>query len=66
VFNSWDSGTSGKDNAFEITNGGEKSSKGDDHLKPPDPNDKVQQHVSSGNGGGVDDEMVVETPPSRQ
>jgi hypothetical protein len=42
----------------------ERSKKGDEHLKPPDPNEilRRQEHGNS----GIDDEMVVETPLSRQ
>jgi hypothetical protein len=42
----------------------ERSKKGDEHLKPPDPNEilRRQEHGNS----GIDDEMVVKTPLSRQ
>jgi hypothetical protein len=42
----------------------ERSKQGDEHLKPPEPNEVLQQqeHGTS----GIDDEMVVETPLSRQ
>ncbi|KAK2420107.1 COBRA extracellular glycosyl-phosphatidyl inositol-anchored protein family [Trifolium repens] len=42
----------------------ERSKQGDEHLKPPEPNEVLQQQEHG--ISGIDDEMVVETPLSRQ
>lgn len=59
------SANTGKECNFEaFMNNGERSSKGDEHLKPPEPNDASRKQPC-----GVretEDEMVVETPPSLQ
>jgi hypothetical protein len=58
---------SGKEGNFEaFMNSGKRSSNGDEHLKPPEPNDAAQKQPCVVRQLETEDEMVVETPPSRQ
>jgi hypothetical protein len=47
-------------------NGGVRLSKGDEHLKPPEPNDAAPKQGDGDRVFETEDEMVVETPLSRQ
>jgi hypothetical protein len=49
---------------FEATKS--KSQSCDSHLKPPEPNDASTSQANRNDAAEIDDEMVVETPPSRQ
>jgi hypothetical protein len=58
---------SGKESNFQaFINSGMRSSNGDEHLKPPKPNDAAQKQPCVVRQLETEDEMVVETPPSRQ
>jgi hypothetical protein len=61
------SGITGKEGNFEaFMNSVARSSQGDEHLKPPKPNDSSRKQPCSVQEVENEDEMVVETPLSHQ